>query len=212
VYLSTWDNQGRRWSTPEVVSVEPGADQFNPWIDVDAATGMVHLMYYSTRGDRTRRTARPYHAFSRDGGRRWQPRPIARAASDEASVPPASCNQYADYAGLAAREGTVHALWTQRGSKRSHVEEVRTSFHGPGAIPVTPALARCLATIERERLKGSVAENRRRYCLRSLAPRPKTGLQRCLATVYDERLRGEAALRRRQYCMSRLAPKIPKSP
>jgi hypothetical protein len=116
VYFSRSVDGGSTWSTAAVVhSDPPQSDQFNPWMDVDPATGGIHVAYYDTRDDSDRRTTRLYYVHSEDGGATWiDETQVATAPTDE-SVSAADANQYGDYNGLAAFE-VVHPSWTDRRS------------------------------------------------------------------------------------------------
>jgi hypothetical protein len=116
VYLSASTDDGKTWSTPPVVVGQNPArtDQFNPWMDVDASSGTVHVAYYqSDAADRL--TAHLRHVISRDGGQTWvEDRAVATVATDETVDAADHRMQYGDYNGLALGGGVAFPSWTDR--------------------------------------------------------------------------------------------------
>jgi hypothetical protein len=115
VFFSRSTDGGATWSAPSVIHTDPAqSDQFNPWMDVDPATGHVHVAFYDTRADANRRLARLYYIRSIDGGTTWvDETEVATAPTDE-SASGADANQYGDYNGLAVYQAVVHPSWTDR--------------------------------------------------------------------------------------------------
>lgn len=92
-----------------------GGDQFNQWLAVDPSDGSVNVAYYATG---THGAAATVYTLARsiDGGTTYSASPIASASTDETCCAP-SVNlgdQYGDYEGLAAWNGTVRPVWTDR--------------------------------------------------------------------------------------------------
>ena len=117
IYFSRSTNGGTTWSAnPQVLGANPArTDQFNPWMDVDPSSGQIHAVYYDTRDDNTRRTARLYFIWSDDGGQHWKDeRQIADAPTDETAAGADEGNQFGDYNGLAVYSSIAHPTWTDR--------------------------------------------------------------------------------------------------
>ena len=112
VYVATSPDGGVNWlSTP----VPAGGDQFNQWLAVDQSTGALDVSYYDTGTHGA--TATLFNlARARAVGSPFKSAPIATASTDESCCSPSvdSGNQYGDYEGLAAGNGVVHPVWTDR--------------------------------------------------------------------------------------------------
>jgi hypothetical protein len=103
------------------------SDQFQPTATIDAATGLIWVCFYDTRGDRTRRTARFSCTASREGFRWKRPLRVASTPSDETRTT-ASKYQYGDYQGLAiGRDGIAHPIWTDSRNLAEMNEEIYTT-------------------------------------------------------------------------------------
>jgi hypothetical protein len=77
LYLTKSTDRGTTWSVPAVINgdSDPAADQFFPWIEVDAK-GRLHLVFYDTRNtqqgdDAPEARIDAYYAVSADGGATW---------------------------------------------------------------------------------------------------------------------------------------------
>ncbi len=87
--------------------------EFNPWLQVDQTSGVVSVLYYTTDGDVTNGNddVRPRLTTSFDAGQTWTKGFLSNQTSNEAG---GNANDYLEYIGLAARDGTVHGLWSSR--------------------------------------------------------------------------------------------------
>ena len=112
VFVAASTDGGVTWtSTP----VPAGGDQFNQWLAVDPSDGSVNVAYYDTGTHGA--TATVYTlARSTDSGATYSASAIANAATDETCCAPSVNlgNQYGDYEGIAARNGTVRPIWVDR--------------------------------------------------------------------------------------------------
>jgi hypothetical protein len=112
VYVAKSTDGGVNW-TP--TAVPAGGDQFNQWLAVDPSDGSVNVAYYDTGTHGA--TATHYTlARSTDGGASYSASAIANAATDESCCAPSVNfgNQYGDYEGIAAKDGIVRPVWTDR--------------------------------------------------------------------------------------------------
>ena len=112
VYVATSPDGGVNWlATP----VPAGGDQFNQWLAVDQSTGALDVSYYDT-GTHGATATRFTLVRARAVGSPFTSAPIATAPTDESCCSPSvdSGNQYGDYEGLAAGNGVVHPVWTDR--------------------------------------------------------------------------------------------------
>lgn len=119
VFLSTSTDAGATWSAPTAVNVDPAgqvADQFNHWLAVDPSDGSVNIAYYDTSADPTRKSTIYTLARSTDGGASFVRSAVANAPTDETCCVPSVNlgNQYGDYEGVAALNGVVRPVWTDR--------------------------------------------------------------------------------------------------
>ncbi len=111
VYVGVSTDGGVTWSSTPVPA---GGDQFNQWLAVDQSTGALDVSYYDT-GTHGATATRYTLARGKVGGR-LTATPVATAPTDESCCSPSvdSGNQYGDYEGLAAGNGVVHPVWTDR--------------------------------------------------------------------------------------------------
>ncbi len=110
VYVARSTDGGSTWTSTQMPA---GGDQFNQWLAVDGSS--INVAYYATGTHGA--TATTYTlARSTDGGATWSTSPIATATTDETCCAPSVDlgNQYGDYEGLAARNGVVRPVWTDR--------------------------------------------------------------------------------------------------
>ena len=112
VFVAKSNDGGATWTS---TAMPAGGDQFNQWLAVDASSGSVNVAYYATG---THGGASTVYTLARsiDGGTTYSTTPIATAPTDETCCAP-SVNlgdQYGDYEGLAARNGILHPVWTDR--------------------------------------------------------------------------------------------------
>lgn len=111
VYVATSADGGVTWSSAPVPA---GGDQFNQWLAVDPSTGALDVAYYDT-GTHGATATRYTLARGKVGGR-LTAAAVATAPTDESCCAPSVDlgNQYGDYEGLAAGNGVVHPVWTDR--------------------------------------------------------------------------------------------------
>jgi hypothetical protein len=111
VFLSTSDDQGKRWSAPVRVNtdaVHDGADQFFQWLAVDPTDGSVNVQFYDRRGDPENRKQVMVLARSNDGGRTFANYAWTDEPFDASNV------FFGDYTGLAAYGGRVYGVWMEK--------------------------------------------------------------------------------------------------
>lgn len=110
VKVARSDDSGQTWqiSIPHGDSDAFDTDRFNPWMEVDN-NGWVHVVYYDTRNDSTRRNADMYHSVSKDGGVTWA---AAVRLTSVSSDRIGDSFQWGDYNGLAIVDGQVRPIWT----------------------------------------------------------------------------------------------------
>jgi hypothetical protein len=112
VYVASSTDGGTTWTSR---AMPAGGDQFNQWLAVDPSNGSVDVAYYDTGthgGTSTIYTL----ARSTDGGSTYTATAIASAPTDGTCCAPSVNlgNQYGDYEGLAALNGIVRPVWTDR--------------------------------------------------------------------------------------------------
>lgn len=112
VFVAKSVDGGVTWTSTAVPS---GGDQFNQWLAVDPSDGSVNVAYYDTGTHGATPTIYTL-ARSTDGGATYTATPIANAATDETCCAPSVNlgNQYGDYEGVAALNGTVRPVWVDR--------------------------------------------------------------------------------------------------
>ncbi len=119
VFLSRSTDGGVSWGAATIVNVDPTgevADQFNQWLAIDPSDASVNVAYYDTGADPTRKATLYTLARSTDGGSTFARSAVANAPTDETCCQPSVNlgNQYGDYEGLAALNGVVRPVWTDR--------------------------------------------------------------------------------------------------
>ncbi len=128
VFISASTDGGKMWSTPRTIQVNPAsapvADQFNQWMDIDPDNGNIHVMFYDTRDDLTRRKTNVYYIASKDGGATWSDETrVSSEQTDETTTGADSGNQYGDYNGIAAFRDVAFPSWTDRRSSNPITRE-----------------------------------------------------------------------------------------
>ena len=141
VWFSRSTDGGTTWLTPKKVHQDlPLTDQFGQWMRVDDADGTIHVSWYDTRGDSTRKTTNVYYTRSTDGGTTFETETkITTAASDETTAG-ASGNQYGDYEGLAVRNGVIYPFWTDRRTASDEEVYSATVCSEPKAVGTVTAV------------------------------------------------------------------------
>lgn len=113
VFCSTSENHGRTWGPAVRVNNDAqhdGADQFFQWMTLDPSDGAVYAVFYDRRGDPENRKQTVTLACSTDGGKTfanyaWNAQPFdARGVF------------IGDYTGIAALNGRVYGVWTEKPS------------------------------------------------------------------------------------------------
>jgi hypothetical protein len=111
VFCSTSKDYGATWSPATRVNTDPvhnGAEHFFQWMAVDRADGSVNVIFYDRRGDPKNRAQTVVLARSTDGGQSfqnysWTDQPFS-----------AKGGFIGDYNGLAAMNGRVYGIWTEK--------------------------------------------------------------------------------------------------
>jgi hypothetical protein len=121
VFVSSSSDQGHTWTSAVRVNDDPlhnGADQFFQWMAVDPADGAVYVIFYDRRDDPKNREQIVVLARSTDGGKTflnysWTDQPF-----DAQGV------FMGDYNGIAALNGRVYGVWTQKPENKSSRDTV----------------------------------------------------------------------------------------
>jgi hypothetical protein len=112
VYVAKSTDGGLTW--PSITQMPAGGDQFNQWLAVDPSNGSVNVSYYDT-GTTGAPATRYTLARSTNNGSSYTAQPVANAPTDETGGPGVNLgNQYGDYEGIAALNGVVRPVWTDR--------------------------------------------------------------------------------------------------
>ena len=112
VFVAKSTDGGVTW--PTVKQMPAGGDQFNQWLAVDPSNGSVNVAYYDTQTKDAPATIYTL-ARSTDGGASYAAQQVATAPTDETGGAGVNLgNQYGDYEGIAALNGTVRPVWTDR--------------------------------------------------------------------------------------------------
>jgi hypothetical protein len=112
VYVAKSTDGGANWTSTQMPA---GGDQFNQWLAVDPSDGSVNVGYYDT-GTHGATSTLYTVARSTDDGATYSAAPVANAPTDESCCAPSVNlgNQYGDYEGIAAFDGVVRPVWTDR--------------------------------------------------------------------------------------------------
>jgi hypothetical protein len=111
VFLSSSHDHWETWSPPVRVNNDPvhnGADQFFQWLAVDTSDGAVNVVFYDRRGDPTNRKEIVVLARSTNGGSSFNNFAWTKEPFDASGV------FFGDYTGLAALNGRVYGVWTEK--------------------------------------------------------------------------------------------------
>lgn len=112
VFVAKSTDGGVTW--PSKVQVPAGGDQFNQWLAVDPSDGSVNVAYYDTQVKDAPTTLYTL-ARSTDDGATYSAQAVANAPTDETGGAGVNLgNQYGDYEGIAALDGVVRPVWTDR--------------------------------------------------------------------------------------------------
>ncbi len=121
VFCSTSADHGETWSAAVRVNDDPshnGADQFFQWMAVDPADGAAYVVFYDRRGDPKNRQQIVALARSTDGGRTFRNYAWMDQPFDAQGV------FMGDYNGIAALNGRVYGVWTQKPENKSSRDTV----------------------------------------------------------------------------------------
>jgi BNR repeat-like domain len=147
VFCSTSTNHGETWSPAVRVnddSPHNGADQFFQWMAVDPADGAAYVVFYDRRGDPKNRQQIVALARSTDGGRTFQNYAWMDQPFDAQGV------FMGDYNGIAALNGRVYGVWTQKPENKSSRDTLIqigvADFNTEKIATVAPQLAQAAKT------------------------------------------------------------------
>jgi hypothetical protein len=111
VFVATSTDGGVDWTSKLMPA---GGDQFNQWLAVDPSNGSINVAYYDTGAKDATPTTYTL-ARSTNGGATYAESAIANAPTDESGGVGVNLgNQYGDYEGIAAWNGIVRPVWTDR--------------------------------------------------------------------------------------------------
>lgn len=115
VFVISSNNETASWSDRiQVNSHSSGSTEFHPWVDVDQTSGSVNVLYYSSAGDEATGNDDVHVkvATSTDGGWSFPATQSNRLTTEtsNAVLNPSKFN-FHNYIGVAAHDGTLHALW-----------------------------------------------------------------------------------------------------
>jgi hypothetical protein len=111
VYVAKSTNGGSTWTSTQMPA---GGDQFNQWLAVDPSNGSIDVAYYDT-GTKGNPSTIYTLARSTNSGASYTKSAIANAPTDETGGVGVNLgNQYGDYEGIAAWNGIVRPVWTDR--------------------------------------------------------------------------------------------------
>jgi len=116
VFCSTSADHGETWSPAVRVNDDPshnGADQFFQWMAIDPADGAAYVVFYDRRSDPKNRQQIVALARSTDDGRTFQNYAWMDEPFDAQGV------FMGDYNGIAALNGRVYGVWTQKPENKS---------------------------------------------------------------------------------------------
>ncbi|MDP4833514.1 MAG: exo-alpha-sialidase, partial [Schleiferiaceae bacterium] len=103
---ATSTDRGENWSQPSRLPVPDSIrHHFMPWFAIDASNGALHVLAYGQTA--SMRTQAWVHR-SDDGGTSWS------ATALSTPFTPTPKRFFGDYSGIAARNGDVHAVWTEQ--------------------------------------------------------------------------------------------------
>jgi len=152
VFLIHSDDDGLSWSPRIRVNDDPlgnGRDQFFPWIDVDAVTGKVYVVFYDRR-EHADFAVDVYLAVSEDGGNSFDNVKISAQPFD-----PDPLVFFGDYIGISAYAGWVRPLWMRFDESALSIWTALIDPH-PSELPsceTAPALVRLVPNPVRQRAR-----------------------------------------------------------
>ena len=132
VFLVTSVDGGKHWSKPVRVNDDPlhnGAEQFFQWLAVDPTDGSVNVLFYDRRGDPQNRKQIVVLARSTNGGNSFANYALTNEAFEASGV------FFGDYTGLAASDGRVYGVWTEKPPQDTAAETKNKTEDGKDAKP-----------------------------------------------------------------------------
>ena len=115
------------WSPGVRVNDDPTGtanDQFNQWLAVDPSDGSVNLSWNDTRNDPSHVSTDIFFTRSTDGGLTFAKNvQVTTAPTNESCCGADLGNQYGDYEGIAALNGSIHPVWTDRRASVAALDE-----------------------------------------------------------------------------------------
>ncbi len=127
IFLSRSTDGGATWSSPLRVNDDPAGvanDQFNQWLSVDPSDGSVNMSWNDTRNDTAHLSTDIFYARSTDGGLSFGKNvQVTTAPTNETCCGADLGNQYGDYEGIAAMDGSIHPVWTDRRAAVASLDE-----------------------------------------------------------------------------------------
>jgi hypothetical protein len=117
VWLVKSTDHGRSWSEPvKVNDNENKSHQFFTWMDVDASTGYIYIVFYDRRDQKDSDYTDVFLAVSTDGGKTFQNKKISESPFlSEKSV------FFGDYNNISAQNGIVRPIWTRQDGRKLSV-------------------------------------------------------------------------------------------
>jgi hypothetical protein len=132
VFVSTSTDHGKTWSEAARVNNDPvhnGADQFFQWLAVDPADGSANVLFYDRRGDPANRKSIMVLARSTDGGKSFTNFAWTKEPFDANGI------FIGDYTGIAALNGRVYGIWTEKPVKPPAASSnEKASMGRPGTV------------------------------------------------------------------------------
>lgn len=127
IFVSRSMDGGQTWSAPARANDDPAGvanDQFNQWLAVDPANGAVDLSWNDTRNDPSHLSTDIYFTQSTNGGASYAANTkVTTAMTNESCCGADLGNQYGDYEGIAAYNGVIHPVWTDRRASVAALDE-----------------------------------------------------------------------------------------
>jgi len=117
VFVSRSTDGGATWSSPVRANTDPvniANDQFNQWLAVDPADGSVNVSWNDTRNDPSHLSTDIFYGRSTDGASSFSNTQVTTAPTNETCCGADLGDQYGDYEGIAALNGTIRPVWTDR--------------------------------------------------------------------------------------------------
>lgn len=111
VFVASSEDRGKHWTPAARVNDDPvhdGVEQFFQWLAVDPIDGSVNVVFYDRRRDPQNRKQIVVLARSTDGGRTFVNYAWTMEPFDASGV------FFGDYSGLAAYDGNVYGIWTEK--------------------------------------------------------------------------------------------------